>query len=94
MTDQQRKYAKSAGSMQNMYIREQWAAFVDANAWLFEDKKAVWRTTLRHVKHFIEEGRGEERPSFSRGDVYERRLATWLWHQESNYAKKAFIMQD
>eukprot|EP00965_Chrysotila_dentata_P223188 6193429-Pleurochrysis_carterae.AAC.2 len=94
VTKQQRNYARNVGMMKNMDIRAQWAAFVDAHAPHFHDNKTAWRTTLRNVEQFIEERRGEQRPSFSTGDAYEKRLAHWVWQQRSNYAKKAFIMKD
>eukprot|EP00965_Chrysotila_dentata_P256137 6212450-Pleurochrysis_carterae.AAC.1 len=94
IANQQTIYVKNTGIMRNTDIREEWAAFVDANAALFKDNKAAWRDTLRNVEHFIEERGGEQLPSASIYDAYERRLASWIWHQRSNYANKVYIMKE
>eukprot|EP00965_Chrysotila_dentata_P078547 2588499-Pleurochrysis_carterae.AAC.1 len=60
-----------------MDVREQWAAFVDANAPHFHHKKMLWRTKLRKVEQFIEERGGQRGPSLLMGDAHEKRLAHW-----------------
>eukprot|EP00965_Chrysotila_dentata_P008962 291418-Pleurochrysis_carterae.AAC.1 len=80
--------------MRDAEIRAEWAAFIDINAALFRDRKAEWRNMLANVEQFIEETGGEQRPSFSTHDAYEKRLAQWVWQQQSNYTKEAFIMKD
>eukprot|EP00965_Chrysotila_dentata_P162200 5356537-Pleurochrysis_carterae.AAC.1 len=94
ISTQQTNYAKKACIMKNRDVREQWAAFVGANADFFEDKATLWRNTLRNLDDFIEKRGGTQKPSPSSGDRYERSLASWVYHQQFNYARSANIMKD
>eukprot|EP00965_Chrysotila_dentata_P022616 748948-Pleurochrysis_carterae.AAC.1 len=80
--------------MKDVAIREEWTRFVDAHSQLFEDGGTSWRRTLRQLQDFIEAKGGQQRPLQTSKDADEKRLAQWIGHQQSSYAKNAFIMKD
>eukprot|EP00965_Chrysotila_dentata_P102870 3396553-Pleurochrysis_carterae.AAC.1 len=80
--------------MQDVAIRQEWTRFVDAHPRLFEDGATTWRRTLRQLQDFIDVKGGQQRPSQYSKDADEKRLANWIAHQQSNYAKNANIMKD
>eukprot|EP00965_Chrysotila_dentata_P040621 1347883-Pleurochrysis_carterae.AAC.1 len=77
-----------------MDIRQQWATFVNASPSLFDEKAMAWRNMLRNLEQFIHERKGEQKPMFSSDDALERRLAHWVYNQQSNYAKSAEMMEN
>eukprot|EP00965_Chrysotila_dentata_P098655 3261436-Pleurochrysis_carterae.AAC.1 len=80
--------------MKDVAIREEWTRFVDAHVTLFEDGATAWRRTFQQLQDFIDAKGGQQRPSNSSKDANEKRLAKWIGHQQSNYAKNVNIMKD
>ena len=91
ISNQQMNYAKKAQIMKNKEIQMKWEGFVKEYVKYSRSNKE-WNQMLESVKKYIDENK--QRPSNKSKDTNVKKMGSWIYIQQMNYNKKAYIMKN
>lgn len=80
---QQQNYTNSVEAMADEQKRGLWEEFTTKYRKYFIDKETLWFNTLDETKQWIDENK--RKPHIHGADIYERKLANWIYIQRRRY---------
>jgi antitoxin component HigA of HigAB toxin-antitoxin module len=89
---QRKNYAKKVQIMQNEEIRTIWEEFIKEYGKYFKSNEESWNDILKQVKEYID--KNKKCPSSTDKNKNIKLLGNWLSHQQTNYSKRTYIMQN
>jgi hypothetical protein len=91
---QQKNFVKREFIMSDESIYSTWNKFINSDDYkvYFLDNNTVWKQTLTELKQYI--NTYKIRPSQTSKDPNTKKLGSWIGTQQTNFAKRVFIMSD
>jgi NAD+--asparagine ADP-ribosyltransferase len=89
---QLKNHSNKTQIMQNKEIRTIWKEFIKDYRKYFKTNEEKWSDTLKQVKDYID--KNKKLPSTTNKNKNIKTLGMWIGTQQTNYSKKAYIMQN
>lgn len=89
LNHQQINYKKQIKAMKSIYIRTKWDDFTQTHKKYIKDPDAKWYNNFDEVKIWVSDNK--KRPSALSKNDHEKKLGSWLNHQQNSYKKTQFL---